>query len=166
MTALLGIFLRIGFLVGKPQELPASTTLPILTGILAFLTNYAVDTGFSRPLHRLDFALAQTALLALWIGAAISLRRVWLRYGQTLSAVYGGNILINLVTWPLSFEPGIGAFGAKVLGIGLALWLLAIVTRILAQALDVPIFLSALISLTGLQVSGWILISLFPLPKS
>ncbi|MDA8390065.1 MAG: hypothetical protein M0Z76_04930 [Gammaproteobacteria bacterium] len=166
MTALLGIFVRIGLLVGKPQDLPASTTLPILTAILAFLTNYAVDTGFAREIHRLDFALAQTGLLAVWIGAAISLRRVWVRYSQTLSAVYGGNILINLVTWPLSFESGIGAFGAKVLGIVLALWLLAIVTKILAHALEVPILLSALISLTGLQLSGWILISLFPLPKS
>ncbi len=166
MTALLGIFLRIGFLIGKPQELPASTTLPVLTGVLAFLTNFAVDTGFAREIHRFDFALAQTGLLAIWIGAAISLRRVWVRYNQTLSAVYGGNILINLVTWPLSFDPGLGALGAKVLGIVLALWLLAIVTKILTHALEVPILLSALISLTGLQVSGWILITLFPLPKT
>ena len=166
MTALLRIFLRIGLLVGKPQDLPASTTLPVLAGLIAFATNYAVDTGFDRPAHRFGFALAQTGLLAVWIGATISLRRVWVRYGQTLSAVYGGNILINLVTWPLSLGSFLGAFGAKVLGIILALWLLAIVTKILAHALEVPILLSALISLTGLLLSGWILITLFPLPKS
>ena len=166
MGALLGLFLDIGFLSGRPQDLPASRSLPIVTGILAFLTNYAVDTGFTQNGQRLDFALAQTSLLGLWIGLVLSARRLWVRYGQTVSAVYGSNVLINLITWPLSFGRGFGALGSEILAIALAVWFVAIITKILWHAVELPLFLSALMSLTGIVVSGWVLITLFPLPSS
>jgi len=166
MRALLGLFLDIGFLSGRPQDLPASRTLPILTGILALLTNYAVDTGFAQNGQRFDFALAQTSLLGVWIAILLAVRHLWVRYGQTIAAVYGSNVLINLITWPLSFGRGFGAVGSQVLAIILAVWFVAIITKILRHALELPLFLSALMSLTGIIVSGWILITLFPLPQS
>lgn len=166
MGALLRLFLDIGFLSGRPQDLPASRSLPIAVGVLAFLTNYAVDTGFTQNGQRLDFALAQTSLLGLWIGLVLSARRLWGRYGQTMSAVYGSNVLINLITWPLSFGRGFGALGSEILAIVLAVWFVAIITKILWHAVELPLVLSALMSLTGVVVSGWILITLFPLPPS
>jgi len=149
MGALLGLFLDIGFLSGRPQDLPASRSLPIVTGVLAFLTNYAVDTGFTQTGQRLDFALAQTSLLGLWIGLVLSARRLWVRYGQTVSAVYGSNVLINLITWPLSFGRGFGPLGSKILAIVLAVWFVAIITKILWHAIELPLALTALMSLTG-----------------
>lgn len=166
MGALLGLFLDIGFLSGRPQDLPASRSLPIVTGVLALLTNYAVDTGFTQNAQRLDFALVQTSLLGLWIGLVLSARRLWNRYGQTLAAVYGSNVLINLITWPLSFGRGFGAMGSEILAIVLALWFVAIITKILWHAVELPLVLSALTSVTGVVVSGWILMTLFPLPPS
>ncbi len=166
MTGLLRLFLDIGLLSGRPQDLPASRALLVLTGALALSTNYAVDTGFSHASQRLGFAVMQTSLLGLWIAAFLAIRRYWTRYSQTLSAVYGSNILINLVTWPLSFGPGFGALGSEVLAVALALWFAAIVTKILWHALELPLVLSALMTLTGIFISGWILITIFPLPKS
>ena len=166
MRALLKLFLDIGFLVGRPQDLPASRALLVLTALLALATNYAVDTGFSHNIQRLGFAVAQTSLLGLWIAAFIAIRRLWVRYTQTMTAVYGSNVLINLVTWPLSFGHGFGALGSEILAIVLAVWFTAIVTKILWHALELPLPLSALMTLTGIFVSGWILITLFPLPKS
>lgn len=166
MRALLGLFLDIGFLSGRPQDLPASRGLLLTTGVLAFLTNYVVDTGFARNGHRLDFALAQTSLLGAWIAIVLALRHLWMRYDQTMTAVYGSNVLINLITWPLSFGRGFGAAGSEIVAIVLALWFVAIIAKVLKCALDLPLFLSALMSLTGVVVSGWILITLFPLPQS
>ena len=166
MRALLGLFLDIGFLSGRPQDLPASRTLLVFVGVLAFLTNYAVDTGFAHNAQRWDFALAQTSLLGAWIAVVLAGRRLWVRYRQTMAAVYGSNVLINLITWPLSFGRGFGAVGSEVLAIVLAVWFVAIITKILWHALEVPFFLSALMSLTGIFVTGWILITLFPLPQS
>lgn len=166
MRALLRLFVDIVFLSGRPQDLPASRALLILTALLALGTNYAVDTGFAHSGHRLDFALAQTGLLGAWIGAVLSMRRLWRRYSQTLTAVYGSNVLINLITWPLSFGRGFGPSGSHLLAIVLAVWFLAILTKVLGHALELPLLLSALVSLTGLLVSGWVLITLFPLPAS
>lgn len=166
MRALLGLFLDIGFLAGRPQDLPASRTLPLVTAFLAFLTNYAVDTGFAQNGQRLGFALAQTSLLGAWVGLLLAFRRLWLRYGQTMTAVYGSNVLINLITWPLSFGRGFGALGSEILAIVLAVWFAAIITKILWHALELPLVLSALVTVTGIFVSGWILITIFPLPQS
>ena len=166
MRALLRLFLNIGFLSGRPQDLPASRSLPLLAGVLAFLTNYAVDTGFAQNGLRFDFALTQTSLLGIWIAILLGVRRMWVRYGQTIAAVYGSNVLINLVTWPLSLGRGFGAVGSEVLAIVLAVWFVAIITKILWHALELPLPLSALMSVTGIFVSGWILITLFPLPQS
>ncbi|WP_297360902.1 hypothetical protein [Acidiferrobacter sp.] len=166
MRAQLKLFLDIGFLAGRPQDLPASRTLLVLTAVLALATNYVVDTGFSHNLQRLGFAAAQTFLLGLWVAIFLALRRLWVRYGQTMTAIYGSNVLINLVTWPLSLGHGFGALGSEVLAIALAVWFTAVVTKILWHALELPLPLSALVTLTGIFVSGWILITLFPLPKS
>ncbi len=166
MRALLKLFLDIGFLSGRPQDLPASRALLVLVAVLALLTNYLVDTGFSHNMQRLSFATAQTSLLGLWVGLFIAIRRFWIRYGQTMTAIYGSNVLINLITWPLSLGHGFGAVASEVLAIALALWFAAIVTKILWHALELPLVLSALMTLTGIFLSGWVLITLFPLPKS
>lgn len=166
MRALLKLFLDIGFLSGRPQDLPASRALLALAAVSALLTNYLVDTGFSHNIQRLGFATTQTSLLGLWVGFFIAIRRFWVRYGQTMTAIYGSNVLINLITWPLSFGHGFGATGSEILAIALAIWFAAIVTKILWHALELPLVLSALMTLTGIFVSGWILITLFPLPKS
>ena len=140
-----------------------------LTALAAAITAApwtGLDTGFSHDIQRLGFAVAQTSLLGLWIAAFIAIRRLWVRYAQTMTAVYGSNVLINLVTWPLSFGHGFGALGSEILAIVLAVWFTAIVTKILWHALELPLPLSALMTLTGIFVSGWILITLFPLPKS
>jgi len=166
MRALLGLFLDIAFLSGRPQDLPASRALPFVAATLAFVTNYAVDTGFAHNGQRLDFALAQTSFLGLWVGALLAVRRFWIRMGQTMTAVYGSNVLINLVTWPLSLGHGFGALGSEVLAIVLAVWFAAILTKILWHALELPLVLSALMTFTCIFVSGWILITIFPLPQS
>ncbi len=166
MRALLKLFLDIGFLSGRPQDLPASRSLLVLVTVLALVTNYLVDTGFSHNVQRLSFATAQTSLLGLWVGLCIAIRRFWVRYGQTMTAIYGSNVLINLITWPLSFGHGLGAAASEVAAIALAIWFAAIVTKILWYALELPLALSALMTMTGIFVSGWVLITLFPLPKS
>ncbi len=166
MRALLKLFLGIGLLWGRPQDLPASRSLPIVTAGLAFATNYAVDTGFAHNAARIGFAATQTALLGLWVALVLAIRRHRHRYGQTIAAVYGSNVLINLVTWPLSFGRGFGAEGSEILAIALAVWFVAVITKILWHALELPLYLSALISVTGIIASGWVLISAFPLPKT
>ncbi len=166
MRALLRLFLDIALLSGRPQDLPASRALPVVTGVLALATNYAVDTGFAHNLQRLGFAAAQTLILGAWVGLFLAIRRFWVRYGQTMTAVYGSNVVVNLVTWPLALAHGIGPLGSEILAIALAVWFVAIVTKILWHALELSLPLSALLTVTGTFASGWILISLFPLPKA
>lgn len=165
-TSLLWTLLSIVFMSGRPQDLPASRRITGSLAVLSVLTGYLVDRAHDDDITRLLFAFTQTLLLGAWVWIALYVRGYPSRWRQTMSALYGGALFLNLITWPLfawleASETGtpLPLFFALVL----TLWFLAIMTQVLHHALVLPGVLSGLVSFALLVINGWILVSLFPL---
>lgn len=168
MHPLLKTFLAIATLRGRPQDLPASSTLLVGAALLAVFSNYVVDSAHDQAGVRLLFALVQTVLLGGWVWLALLARNHPERWLQTMTALYGCAALLNLLAWPLM---GLLAGDGEVVtvpvlfALGMTLWFVAIMTQVLHHALMVPLLGSGALSFGMLVANGWILLNLFPLKE-
>lgn len=158
--------LAVVFLSGRPQDLPASRSVLATLAVLSVVTGYLVDRAHDDEAMRLLFALTQTVLLGAWVWLALYVRGYPARWIQTMSALYGSALFLNLVTWPLFVWLEASQSGTPLplfFALVMTLWFLAIMTQVLRHALVLPAVLSALVSFGLLVINGWILVSLFPL---
>lgn len=165
IRTLIDIFL----LRGKPQDLPADRSLVWQAALLSVASNFAIDDLHPNAGMRLLFAVTQVVLLGAVVWGALRLRGFPQRWIQTMAPLYAGGAIINLIAWPLFslvILPNAPASGewALLLGVGMTVWFLAIMTNVMHHALELPIGRSALVSIACMMVSGLLLLMLFPIP--
>lgn len=164
MRAALKTLLDISLLSGRPQDLPASSTLFLLSLGGALAANYFVDAAHTSAAVRFQFAVGETVLLGFAVWVALAARRRPQRWWQTMTALYGGSIVVNIATWPIvNWLLQAQATGVVlILGVAVTVWFVAIMTRILHFALDLSLGICVLISVMALLINGTVLLSLFP----
>ncbi len=150
MLALLRLFVDICLFQAKPQDLPTSRTLVVLTALAA------LAGAFAAP-EQIVAAAIRIVLLGAVILAALSIRGVSPRWQQTISAIYGTSALIGLIALPairwyerVKDTPEL-AIPAAIVGL-LSLWSFAVTAHILRHALDISFVLSLLVSLLCMTI--------------
>lgn len=154
---------------GKPQDLPTSPSLVWQTALLSIVSDFIMDNVHPSIAIRVLFAAAQAGLLGTVVWGALKVRGHPERWMQTISPLYAGGALINLITWPVftyAITPDVpnSDHWALLIGVGMTVWFLAIMTNVLHHALELSIGRSAAVSVACLMVSGIALLLLFPLP--
>ena len=159
--------LQISLLTGRPQDLPASYRLLGLAALCSFALNYIVDQAHPDAFVRVRFALLETVLLGATVWAALAIRRYPNRWLQTMTALYAASALVNFFTLPVTGWLLYSHGPAPVLAaLALTAWFIAIMTNVLHHALSTSIALSALITIGLLMAAGFVLLALFPLPRT
>ncbi len=154
---------------GKPQDLPADRSLVWQTAVFSIVSNFAIDNLHPDAATRLLFATTQVVLLGAVVWGALRLRHFPQRWMQVIAPLYAAGALINLLAWPLFslvITPNAPTSGnwALLLGVGMTVWFLAIMTNVMHHALELPVGRSAFISVACMMFSGLVLLLLFPMP--
>ena len=161
MVNVLNTLLAIALFRAKPQDLPSSNQLLVVTTFLAILTYALTDTLHDQIGLIMATAIAQVVLFGAAIYFALRIKNVAERWPQTITALYGCGAILQLLGWPLSIWLGYIVDPAQrsmpfLLIVALGFWFLAIMTWVLHHALDTPKPISFLISMTcqGVVVIG------------
>lgn len=165
INTLIAIFL----LRGRPQDLPASSTLVWLAAGCAAVSDFVVDTLHLEWLTRAGFALSQAILTGAAVWVVLNLRGFPERWMQTVTPIYAASATINLIAWPVAKLLGAPAGEPvspllTVIGVGLTVWFIAIFAHVLRHALEWSAGRSVLVALACMLISGLILLVLFPIP--
>ena len=166
MFPIIKTWVEISLLSGKPQDLPASKALLALIAMVEVAASFSVDTAHPHPGVRLAAALTQSAFLAGTVWAALSWRRHPERWLQTLTALYGSGVIVTLVAWAalrglnVSQDAQSGPF--ILVAWVITLWALAIMSRVLRTALEVPLGTAILITIAYGIIGGLLMIA-FPM---
>jgi hypothetical protein len=160
-------YLDICLLRRRPQDLPCSTALMILTlsaYALVSLTMAAIDLATEQALL---VALADTALLCLGAALVLYLVRKPARTIQTVTALAGtgtvlGLIALPIVRWLTASHASQGdASVPALLWLGLFFWSLAVTGHVLRHALDIRfaagLLMAAIFMLANVQIVQWLL---------
>lgn len=164
MWTVLKTFVTISLLSGKPHEVPASGVLLIAVALVELAASYVVAPHV-QPGLRLAAVGTQSLFLALTVWAALSWRRHPERWLQTLTALYGSGIIVTLVAWLAFRGPAIAATPTAtqlLLAAALTTWAIAIMSRVLRDALDITLANAVMITLAYHIVGGMLAIS-FPM---
>ena len=173
------IIIDICLLRGRPQDLPASTSLLGLAALSTVMVDYAGaaiiygDGGLRLPL-----AVMQAPLLAGVVWAVLQLRGHPERWLQTIIALFAANTIFNLIRLPVlpqlvvvinqvaaQLKPEIGWEVYFALACGL--WYFMVMTQVMRHALAWPLALSGLVSFVSLVAVGLVemmLNSFFSIP--
>lgn len=145
MVVLFDLFLNICLLRRGPQHVPDAEVLLRLCA-LVYVGLGALTLIFSwvqlDPLRSLIFALLDAMLLAGFAYLTLAQRRLLVRFRQTLTALFGANVLIGVAALPLSIwlrqewlEQGSPQL-PLLLSFVLLAWSLTVTGHILAEALS------------------------------
>jgi hypothetical protein len=171
---LLRLILDICLLRGKPQDLPTSGTLALLAAAASVVVDYLSLPDHAIDLGRLLFVVSQVALFgaALWL--LLRQRGYPERWTQTVTALYAANAVFSLMLLP--FLPALAEMvrqGAAAgmgwqgyVSLALTAWFLAVMARVLREALELGMLASFLVSLAVIfvvRILGLVLAPLFGL---
>lgn len=152
-----------------PADMPASSLLLKLT----LLTYFLVGAGISRIDSAWNISilssLADTLFMIIAVGVMLQFKNLQARYLQTLIAIAGAGIVLDIVGLPLllwlmridQLEQGTSV--AMLLMIALMFWSLMVTAHIFRQALDIKAGSAAMITIVytalslvvlGLTLSG------------
>lgn len=148
-----------------PQVLPASGLLTVLALAAHAASGALLSATLLAGGPALAYALCETALLAVVIGALLRAARLGGRTAQTLSALAGCGTLVNLAAAPvmLGVSPDGSPGGWAALAVlVLFAWSFAITAHVLRHALSVPTPAGAVAALGYFALSYLALGALFP----
>jgi hypothetical protein len=168
---LLNQFFAIFLLRGRPQDLPASPALAWLAALAA------VGTAVANNVQHVDFvrgllsALSEVLLFGALVWGVLRLRGFPARWLQTVTPLYAGVTLQNLVVFPVLLAGGIsletGELGpASLVLVAVGIWFLALMAHVLRHALELGLGVSLLITLACLFTLAIVMLVLFPPPVS
>lgn len=152
-----------------PADMPASNKLLKLTLLVYFLLGVIISRIDSTWNVSVISSLADTLFMIAAIGVVLHLKGLAARYQQTLMALAGAGIILDLIGLPLmlwlnqidKLEQGTSV--ALLLMIALMFWSLMIIAHIFRQALDIKAGSAAMITIIytamsivvlGLTLSG------------
>ncbi|HDY84701.1 hypothetical protein LCGC14_0558180 [marine sediment metagenome] len=152
-----------------PADMPASVTLLQATLLAYFLLGISISRIDSAWNISIMASLADTVFMMVAIKLMLSIKGLQTRYQQTLIAIAGAGIVLDLIGLPLLYwlnqidEPQQGTSVAMLLMIALMFWSLMVVAHIFRQALDIKVGSSAILTIIytvlsllvlGLTLSG------------
>lgn len=152
--ALLSTLLDICLLRGRPQDLPVSRLLVVVTGVASVMMDVVVGLDTPDPGLRMMFATVHALMFGLVVYGVLKLHGVVERWLQTLTALYAANAAVTVIAWPLSRQiagtelqdwPG----WAMLALFGIGIWFLMIMSQVLREALEVPVGRAVIISLAS-----------------
>jgi hypothetical protein len=171
MIALLKLFVDICLFQAKPQDIPAARALVWITALAAVLSNLRSTENLAVSLL---VATVQILIIGLLVYSALRSRGLLNRWDQTISALYGANALINLVSIPVvgwmmrvKDAPEQATWPA-LLGLAITVWFIAIMAHILRHALDLRTGASVILSIglfAIMSMSTLVLLSLLMTPQ-
>lgn len=152
-----------------PADMPASSMLLKSTLFAYFLLGIVISRIDSAWDVSIISSLADTLFMSVAIGVMLHLKGLNTRYQQTLIALAGGGIILDLIGLPLmiwlnqidKLEQGTSV--ALLLMIALMFWSLMVIAHIFRQALDIKAGSAAMITIIytamslvvlGLTLSG------------
>ena len=161
---------------GRPQDLPASTSLLWLFVATSLLTDYlGAASSYGPGTQRLFLVVAQTVFFAGVIWAVLRMRGFPERWLQTLMALFAANTIFGLIMLPVLPEvvemlrqgPNAVIGWQAYFAFGGSIWYLMIMTHVMRHAIELSIALSALVSigcLITVRVMEVLLMSFFAIP--
>lgn len=174
------IIIDICLLRGRPQDLPASTSLLWLAGLSTVVVDYAGTASiYGHGGMRLLVMVVQVFLFAGVIWAVLQLRGHPERWLQTIIALFAAKIIFSLVLLPVLPQLAVlinqGPVPQSSLQIGwevyfalaCSIWYFMVMTQVMRHALAWPLALSGLVTFTSLvavSLAEVMLNSFFSLP--
>ena len=171
-------FLRLIFdiclLRGKPQDLPASHTLLVLAALAGVVVDFLSLPNREFDFGRLLFIVTQAVLFGTGLWMLLKLRGFAARWTQTATALYAANALFSLLLLPLipalaemlEAGPPASLGWQGMLMMVLSGWFLAVMARVLREALEASLLGSFGLSLAlifAVRLAGFALAPLFGL---
>jgi hypothetical protein len=161
MTDLILRLAQVLMLRSGPQDLPAGWPALIFT-ILAYLavTAFNLNRGEGHPMPGAVMILAVALPLVLtWI--VLKIRQRTARWGQTLTALFGSNAMLSILTLPFSLAAG----NEPNTGLALILltsffWSFAVDAHIWRHALEVSFATALVITMLLFVISLFVITSL------
>ncbi len=151
-----------------PQDLPASQNLLIFTGIFLIVTAMLGDHMSKDFTSKLIFSLTQIAVLSATVWGILTISRKSERVIQTLTAIFGTSVLIQIVVWPfriwllsLSEEAQKQATIPLFAVVVLAIWSFVVMIHIYRNALDTSRGKAILMSFITQLFVGMVMLTLF-----
>jgi len=168
---LIKIFIDLCVFQAKPQDLPLSHALVLITGATTIITYVIAHQASGQGKGIVAFAIAQVVVFAFTIWVVLKIKKLPERFPQTISAIFGVSSLIQLVAWPvlswLSKASGTPGAELPVLMImGLSVWVLAVSVYVMKHALEVSLGQSLLITLGCQMLTLFLLFTLFGAPSA
>jgi hypothetical protein len=165
MKNLIDVFWKICVFKLKPQDLPASGFLMLVSVVAYALASVLVSLMSLAPGVALLAALFDVALMGAMTQTLLWIRELGPRFQQTFTALMGTGAILGFLALPLLFVQMLlgeeGAMVPTILMLALTFWNLAIVGHILRHAITAPFFVGALLAVLYMYVSISIMRSLF-----
>ena len=152
-----------------PADIPSSNTLLQTTLLVYFLLGIAIsriDSGWSASVMT---SLTETLFMVAFIGILLHFKGFQSRYKQTLTALAGAGIILNLVGFPLMIwlnqtdKLDQASSVAMLFIIALMFWSLMVIAHIFRQAINIKAGTAAMLTVVytilsllvlGLTLSG------------
>lgn len=167
MTSLILTFFRMSLFRVRPQDLPMSRDLLLLTAGAAtacfILRNLTMNSEGSGVV----IALAQTAVLGIMLYVLLRLFSKSERWVQSATALYGCSTVIVALAMPFLFSGGVEALESaafnltKVAILVISIWNLSVIAFILKETLEIRLLLAIVISVVFEITLAVILIQIF-----
>lgn len=168
----LRLFLEICLLRGKPQDLPTSMPLLVLTALAGVAVDYLSLGSDDFSVGQLLFVLFQVVLFGGGLWLILRQRRFANRWIQTTTALFAANAFFSLLLVPLlpALEQMLraGPQAAPVwqgyVMLAVSGWFLAVMARVLREAIEVSMlvsFVTSLVLIFAVRVTGMVLAPLF-----
>lgn len=169
---LLRLFLDICLLRGRAQDLPTSTNLMLGTAAASVVIDFVSLPDEARNPGHLLFVASQVALFGAAVWLLLRQRGFPERWTQTLTALYAVNAAFSLALMPflptlagmLKQGPGAEPGWPAWLALALTAWFLAVMARVLHEALETGMLASFFLSLAvifAVRLLGLVLMPLF-----
>jgi hypothetical protein len=151
-----------------PQDLPHSPGLVVRVIFLYFLSGIFVQSSVVDTSLAMNMMVVNIIMLLTFAYALLSLRRLNVRFFQTISAVFGTGVIFNLLAWP--FVGMIGVEGLSdfvtsliaLLMLSMLSWELLVTAHIYRNALNLNMVYSIMLSFALFFISVVISQTIFP----
>lgn len=162
----LRLFLEICLLRGKPQDLPTSVPLLVLTVAANVVIEYLSLGGKAFSSGELLFVLFQVMLLGGGLWLILRQRRFANRWIQTATALFAANVFFSLLMLPLlptlhemaKVGPAMVINWQLLVAFALSVWSLMVMAHVMREALEISRIASFVVSL-ALMISIFMLSS-------
>jgi hypothetical protein len=137
----LNLFVEICLFRRGPQDVPASSTLLVICGLVYFAAGLLALQSMSSPIgNSVLYALTDMGTYGVitWLLLTVTRRRP--RFLQTFTTMLGTGALLGMIAWPITSwqsrdlaEAGL----PSLLLWGVTIWIIAVTAHILRQALEI-----------------------------